>query len=209
MGNKSLRPERNRSFDFGIEQRLWDDRAKLEVNWFDNRFRDLVEFNILTFTPQFTASFINVDAAKANGAEVILETAPRAGLKFTAGYTYLETRVTRSPSPPGSVFATGNTLFRRPRHSGSLGAIWNWRKLTASPTLTYVGRRTDNDFVGFAPPFTSDPSYSRLDLAWTYRVSKRFSYVGIITNALDRRYMEALGFPALPIAFRTGGRFTF
>jgi hypothetical protein len=48
-----------------------------------------------------------------------------------------------------------------------------------------------------------------LDLAWTYRVSKRFSYMGVITNALDRRYMEALGFPALPIAFRTGGRFTF
>src|SRR5437763_759480 len=122
MGNKSLRPERNRSFDFGIEQRLWNDRAKLEVHWFDNRFRDLVEFNILTFPPQFTASFINVAAAKANGAEVILETAPRAGLKFTAGYTYLETRVTHSSSPPGSVFATGNTLFRRPRNSGSLGA---------------------------------------------------------------------------------------
>lgn len=209
LGNPNLRPERNRSFDFGVEQRLWNDRAKFEVNWFDNRFRDLVEFNVISFVPEFTASFINVDTAKANGAEFIVETAPTTGLKFTAAYTYLNTQITKSSSPPGSVFATGNSLFRRPRHSGSLGATWNWRKLTANSTLTYVGRRADNDFAGFDPPFTSDPSYIRLDFAWTYRVTKRFSYVGIITNALDRHYMEALGYPALPIAFRTGGKFTF
>ena len=91
-------------------------------------------------------------------------------------------------------------LFTLKIHRGEGMALlaMNWKK-----------DKPSNDFVGFAPPFTSDPSYSRLDLAWTYRVSKRFSYVGIITNALDRRYMEALGFPALPIAFRTGGRFTF
>jgi outer membrane cobalamin receptor len=67
----------------------------------------------------------------------------------------------------------------------------------------------DSDFEALQPPLTSDSPYTRLDLAWTYRVTKRFSYMGMITNALDRRYMEALGFPALPIAFRTGGKFTF
>ena len=149
------------------------------------------------------------DAAKANGAEVIVETAPVSGLKLTASYTYLNTLVTKSSMLPPSEFAAGNPLFRRPRHSGSFGALWNWRKLTASSTLTYVGRRSDSDFELLSPPLTSDSPYTRLDLAWTYRVSKRFSYMGVITNALDRRYMEALGFPALPIAFRTGGRFTF
>jgi outer membrane cobalamin receptor len=87
--------------------------------------------------------------------------------------------------------------------------MWNWHKLTASGSLAYVGRRVDSDFEALQPPLTSDSPYTRLDLAWTYRVTKRFSYLGMITNALDRRYMEALGFPALPIAFRTGGRFTF
>jgi len=208
MGNPKLRPERNRSFDFGVEQRLWSDRAKVEINWFDNRFRDLVEFDVTNFST-FAATFINVNAAKANGAEVIFETAPTAGLKLTAAYTYLNTLITQSSTPAGSIFAAGQGLQRRPRHSGSLGALWNWRKLTASSTLTYVGPRVDTDFVGFVPPFTSDPSYTRLDLAWAYHFSKRFTYVGAITNALDRSYMEALGFPALPIAFRMGGRFTF
>jgi len=208
LGNPRLRPERNRSFDFGIEQRLWNDRAKVEINWFDNRFRDLVEFKTLSFAP-FTGTFFNVNAARANGAEVILETAPMAGLKLTAGYTYLNTLITKSNTPLDPVFGIGQALFRRPRHSGSLGAIWNWRKLTASSLLTYVGNRVDSDFAGLVPPLTSDPWYTRWDLAWSYRFTKRFSYVGTITNALDRRYMEALGFPALPIEFRMGGRFTF
>lgn len=208
LGNPQLRPERNRSFDFGIEQRLSNDRVKLEVNWFDNRFRDLVEFETTNFMT-FTGSYFNVDAAKANGAEVIVEAVPITGVKLTAGYTYLNTLITRSSTPTDPVFGVGQGLLRRPRHSGSLGAIWQWRKLTASATAIYVGRRVDDDFVGFFPPFTSDPSYTRLDLAWTYRFSRKFAYVGAITNALDRSYMEALGYPALPIAFRMGGRFTF
>ncbi|MGH9515503.1 MAG: TonB-dependent receptor [Terriglobales bacterium] len=208
MGNPHLRPERNRSFDFGVEQRLLNDHAKLEINWFDNRFRDLVEFE--TTNPQtFAGSFFNVNAAKANGAEVILQTAPRAGVTLTAGYTYLNTLITKSSNPTDEVFGVGHTLFRRPRHSGSLGAIWNWQKLTASSTVFYVGSRADSDFVGLVPPITSDPSYTRWDLAWSYRFSKNFAYQGAITNALDRSYMEALGYPALPIEFRMGGRFTF
>jgi outer membrane receptor protein involved in Fe transport len=167
-----------------------------------------VEFETVSFTP-FVGSFFNLNAAKVSGAEVILETAPKAGIRLTAGYTYLNTRITQSSTPEDPIFGVGQELLRRPRHSGSLGAIWNWRKLTANSTLTYVGNRVDSDFEGLVPPLTSDPSHTRWDLAWTYRFSKRLAYVGAITNVLDRSYMEALGFPALPIQFRTGGRFTF
>ncbi len=208
LGNPRLRPERNRSFDFGVEQRLWSDRAKVEVNWFDNRFRDLVEFEVTNFQT-FEGTFFNVNAAKANGAEIIVEGAPTAGLKLTATYTYLNTLITQSSTPADPVFGVGNGLLRRPRHSGSVGAIWTWRKLTASSNLIYVGRRIDSDFEALEPPLTSNPWYTRWDLAGSYRLTRNFEYVVAITNVLDRSYMEALGYPALPIAFRTGGHFTF
>ncbi len=210
MGNPNLRPERSRSFDFGVEQRLFSDHAKVEVNWFDNRFRDMVQlFPTPTMNNPFAETYENLDGTKANGAEVMIETVPRAGLRFTASYTYLNAFITQSVTPNDLVFGVGRGLLRRPRHSASLGTAWSWRKLTASSTLTYVGRRVDSDFVGFQPPFTSDPSYTRWDLSWGYRFTKRLVYVGTITNALDRSYMEALGFPALPIEFRMGGKFTF
>lgn len=207
-GNPNLRPERTRSFDFGVEQRFWNDRAKVEVNWFDNRFRDLIEFETISFSP-FLGTYFNLNATKANGAEVILETVPWAGLRLTAEYTYLSSLVTESSTPTDPIFGVGQALLRRPRHSGSVGAIWTWRKLTANSNLVYVGNRVDSDFAGLVPPIISDPSYIRWDLAGSYRFTKRFSFLGAITNVLDRSYMEALGFPALPIEFRTGGRFTF
>jgi len=209
QGNSGLRPERSRSFDFGVEQRLFSDRTKVEVNWFDNRFRDMVQLEQTNPNNPSEETYENLDGSKADGAEVLIEIVPRNGLRFTAAYTYLNDFITKSTTPDSPIFGVGKGLLRRPRHSASLGTAWTWRKLTASSTLTYVGRRVDSDFLGFTPPFTSNPSYTRWDLAWAYHFTKRLVYMGTITNALDRSYMEALGFPALPIEFRTGGRFTF
>jgi outer membrane cobalamin receptor len=60
-----------------------------------------------------------------------------------------------------------------------------------------VGRRVDSDFSSLQPPLTSNDSYTRWDVAWSYRSSYRVTYFGVIENLLNRDYMEALGFPAL------------
>ena len=59
------------------------------------------------------------------------------------------------------------------------------------------------------PPLTSADPYTNWDFAWTYRITKQLSYIGVIENMLDRSYMEALGFPALRMTYRTGLRFRF
>ena len=206
LGNPNLRPERARSFDFGIEQRLWNNRARLEINWFDNRFKNLIEF---IATSPTTGSFTNIDSTKAQGAELIVETAPLKGFKFTAGYTYLNAEITKSEKPTDPLVGVGKGLLRRPRHSGSAGIVWDWRRLTLSSHAEYVGRRADSDFDFQNPPLTSEGSYTNWHLAWSVRVTKNFSYVGTVDNLLDQKYTEALGFPALRISYRTGARFNF
>ena len=39
-GNPDLLPERSRTVEAGIEQRLCRDRARVEATWFDNRYRE-------------------------------------------------------------------------------------------------------------------------------------------------------------------------
>ena len=192
MGNPNLRPERARSFDFGVEQRFCNDKTKVELNWFDNRFRDIVQFVSLPPTPTnpFPGTFENVSKSKANGAELIVQTVPVRGLSVTTGYTYLN-----------------NNLVRRPRHSGSLAVVWDWRKLTLSSTTVYVGRRADSDFLGLG--LTSGSPYSKWDIAWAYHITKQIAYTGVFENLLDRSYMEALGYPALRATYRTGLRVQF
>lgn len=206
LGNPELAPERTRSFDFGVEQRFWWDRGKLEVNWFDNRFRDLIGFEILSFVP-FTGSFFNVGRSKAKGAEVVLELAPGGGVHGRGSYTFLDSQITQSGAVFDPVFEEGNRLLRRPKHSGSLQVVWDWRRLTLASTTLFVGRRTDSDFSLLG--LTSNKSYTRWDLAWTYRTSYQVTYFGVIENLLNEDYMEVLGFPALKLNFRAGARVEF
>ncbi len=208
VGNPDLAPERVRSFDAGVEQRFWRDRAKLEVNWFDNRFRDLIAFQVISFVP-FTGSFFNVSRTQAKGTEVILELAPGWGLRGVGSYTWLDSQVTRSANPFSPVFQEGRPLFRRPRHSGSLRVFWDWRRLNITSSTVFVGRRVDSDFSALDPPLTSSPAYIKWDLAGTYRTAYRVSYFGVVENLLNQNYMEVLGFPALKLTFRAGARLEF
>jgi outer membrane cobalamin receptor len=206
FGNPELAPERARSFDFGVEQRFWTDRGKLEVNWFDNRFRDLIGFEIVDFVT-LSGSFFNIGRSKAKGAEAILELAPLPGLRGRGSYTFLDSQVTESGTVFDPVFEEGNRLLRRPKNSGALELFWNWRRLTVASTTFFVGRRTDSDFVLLG--LTSIEGYTRWDLAWNYRSSYRVTYFGVIENLLNEDYMEVLGFPALKLTFRVGARVEF
>lgn len=207
-GNPLLAPERTRSFDFGVEQRVWQDRGKLEVNWFDNRFRDQVAFQVTDFQT-FNGSFFNICRAKAKGAEGILEFAPVKGLRAVGSYTFLDSEITRSGSPFSPAFREGQSLLRRPRHSGSLRVFWDWRRMNITSSTVFVGRRVDSDFVGLDPPLIWNEGYTKWDLAWTYRSSYRVSYFGVIENLLNQDYREALGFPTLKLTYRAGLRFDF
>jgi outer membrane cobalamin receptor len=183
-------------------------RGKLEVNWFDNRFRDLIAFRVVSFVP-FTGSFFNVERSQAKGTEVVLELAPGWGLRGIGSYTWLDSQVTRSANPFDPVFGEGQSLFRRPRHSGSLRLFWDWRRLNITSSTVFVGRRVDSDFSALDPPLTSSKPYTKWDLAGTYRTTYRVSYFGVVENLLNQDYMEALGYPALKLTFRAGARVEF
>ncbi|MGH9804428.1 MAG: TonB-dependent receptor [Candidatus Acidiferrales bacterium] len=206
FGNPDLRPERARSFDFGIEQRFGRDRAKLEANWFDNRFRDLIAFEITSFVP-FTGSFFNIGRSQAKGSELILEVAPGGGLRARGHYTFLDSQVTESATVFDPVFEEGNRLFRRPKHSGALQVFWDWRRVSLSSTTLFVGRRTDTDFALLG--LTSSKGYTRWEVSAAYQSPHRVTYFAVVENLLNRDYMEVLGFPALKLMFRAGGRVSY
>ena len=206
FGNPALRPERARSFDFGFEQRFWYDRGKLEVNWFDNRFRDLIAFEITSFVP-FTGSFFNIGRTKAKGSELVLEIVPGHGLRARGSYTFLDSQITESGTVFDPVFEQGNRLFRRPKHSGSLQVFWEWRRFSLASTTLIAGRRTDSDFSLLG--LSSNKGYTRWDVNGAYQSSHHVTYFATVENLLNQDYMEVLGFPALKLVIRAGARLTY
>jgi iron complex outermembrane receptor protein/vitamin B12 transporter len=82
-------------------------------------------------------------------------------------------------------------------------------------TGTMVSRRDDSTFLFdqnygntmLLPNRNLDPSYQKLDLYGSFRITKRVSAFASMGNLLNQRYYEAFGYPALPFTFRSGIEF--
>src|SRR5260370_29235344 len=149
--------------------------------------------------------------AVGRGGEVQVEGGIRLGLSAGAAYTYTSTQILQAPAcTPAQfcdtqIFGAGEPLFRRPRHSANLLVNYLGKKWGGNLRGSFVGRRADSDFYGLG--YDHAPSYVLVDLGGWYAIHPTVTAYLHIDNALDRRYNEVVGYPALPINFRTGLRF--
>jgi len=202
--NSALKPERSRTFEAGLQQDLFHGKAVFLTTYFNNLFHD--QINYVEVDPvNFVGEYVNVNKALAHGAEVALQAKLRPRLLLNAAYTYTSTQILDNPAPIDPLYNPGEPLLRRPKHSATemlsyLGSHWGGN-LGAS----FVGRRPDDDFYGFNIRHAA--GYVRADVGGWYAVNSRVTTYLNIENALDRRYNEVVGYPALPVNVRAGLRF--
>src|SRR5262249_30203985 len=155
----------------------------------------------------FEGSFFNIGKTRARGVESNFRLGWNPRWEATGAYTFLNSRVLESASPFDPVFAPGQELFRRPKHSGYVDLRWKPGSWTLGATAILVGRRVDSDFSGLG--LTHNPGYGILNLLLSQRLNDSISWFVLVNNALDKEYMEVLGFPALRAHFRVGLRAGF
>jgi len=207
-GNPDLLPERSRSVEVGVDQRLASERAQLSLTWFDNRYKNLI--SLRTTNPvTFEAEYFNIGLTRARGMELAADVAPVTALRARAGYTLLDSEILESTSPFSAVLRQGQQLFRRPRHSGFAEIAWNRDRIAASLTGVFIGRFVDSDFASLQPPILEHPSYSTWDARLSFRARSQAAVLLSIDNLADADYMEPLGYRALRRAVRAGVRVGF
>ena len=169
-------PERSRSFDFGVEQNLLHNRARLGLTLFHNNYYDLIEFvsasalPLLGVPPDAVAAAeavggatINSDSFRARGAEITLDTNLGHGFRASGVYTYLDATVTKSftgdalapsfnpafPDIPIGAFSplVGARPFNRAPHTGSILLSYDRRRFNANITGSFIGRRDGSTFL--------------------------------------------------------------
>jgi vitamin B12 transporter len=208
MGNPNLEAERSTSVDLGVEQRLADDRARVELTWFGSRYRNIISTQTISFDP-FVSQYFNIGRSRARGLELSGEVTPSRGLLARAGYTRLDSKIIDSTSSFSEVFQPGQWLFRRPRHSGYVTVAATRARLTADVTGTFVGRRVDSDFSSLEPPLLSNDGFATWDVRAAYRLAPALSVTLAIDNLADADYMDPLGYTALGRAVRVGAKVGF
>jgi vitamin B12 transporter len=202
--NPGLKPEHTRAFEAGLQQDLLHGKYVFNATYFNNLFHD--QINYVTVDPiNFVGAYDNVNQALAHGAEADLQAKLRSRLLLNTAYTYTSTQILENPAPANSLYNPGQPLLRRPKHSATallsyLGSRWG-----GNVGASFVGRRPDSDFLGFGIDHAA--GYVRADVGGWYAVRPRITAYMNVENALDRRYNEVVGYPALPINFRAGVRF--
>lgn len=201
IGRPELRPERSRSWEVGAEQRVAGDRLVLGVTYFDQRFRDMVQYTYIDRTlDQSTPNFDNIGGALARGVELEGRARPAESVTLSATFAWLRTRVTDAGTGAGGTFEEGEPLLRRASRTATLSASWRTaRALSLSTTASYTGPRTDRDFTAGAT--VELPGYTTVDVAGEYALptgprAPALALTARVENLLDRRYQPVLGYDA-------------
>jgi len=209
VGDPNLKPEHTTSWELGAEQRFLRQRATVSVTWFDQRFRDLIQYSPAA---PGEPTYANLAAASSHGLEFGLGIRS-AIVGVSAQYTWVATRVTDAGASQSPVFLEGSPLIRRPAHSARLGV-----EMTAIPrvrafaNLRITGRRDDVDFRPFPAERVTLPAVAIVDLAAELDLLRRgagrpdIALRFQVRNLLDRKYETIVGFPGRHRAFLAGVR---
>lgn len=157
--------------------------------------------------PDFPGQYVNVNKAFAQGAEVVLQAKLRSRLFLNTAYTYTSSEYLDNPAPYDAVYDPGQPLLRRPKHSATEMLSYGGTSWGANLSGSFVGRRADSDFYGFG--ISHAAGYVLVAPSGWYAIDRHVSIYLMMSNALDRRYNEVVGYPSLPVNFRAGLRFRF
>src|SRR5688572_1324576 len=197
-GNPALQPERSRSVEVSVEQELGAEHSTIAVTWFDQRFRDRVDF--ISFPPDSAVfgTFANIGEATASGVEVEARARVAAGVGVSLSYAYLETEITED-----NLGREGQRLLRRPMHSANATLSWGRQRGSLAATLHRVGSRHDVGYVRL-------PWYTTLDIGGEMQFVRRgaldLSVTARLENALDERYESVSNYQAPGRTVLLGGR---
>ena len=199
FGNPVLQPEESLSYDFGVDQKLWNNRIRLGLTYFQNEFKNL----ITCCTPIPTAPFggpFNVGRARSAGVEFTSEVDVLPNLVASLNYTYTDSEN----------LATDRLLPREPRHRWNIGLTWE--PIAKLSLFTQVHVVTEQ-LEAFGEVYNS--GHTRVDVGGTWRILERMGLLkkleltARIQNLLNEGYAEVRGFPALGINALVGVRASF
>ena len=177
---------------------------------------------------------VNTEAFRAQGVETSVESGIGHNIFLRGGYTYLDAQVQRSfdsdnealgggyePTyngiPIGAISPlVGARPFRRPPHTGYFTATYAAKRLTVIFTSSFASRSDDSTYLEYADAFGGnslllpnrnlDYGYADLALGGSYQLLNWMDIFLQADNLLSDQHIAPIGYPSLPMNFRTGLR---
>jgi len=168
-GNPDLKPEKTKAWEIGIEKDLMKGDIILSVTYFDQSYNDLIQTDPNTWTAA------NIAKAAVKGIETGLKVRMSESFNIAAGYTYTDSKDKE----------TGEKLTRRPRDKFNISLAYSLKDLSLMTDFIFVGKRFDSSIR------KDLPSYSVLNLALNYKLTKVVTLFTRVENLFDSDYEES------------------
>ncbi|MCW2317680.1 vitamin B12 transporter [Rhodoblastus acidophilus] len=192
-GDPDLRPEDSIGYDFGVDQKLFDDRLTLSATYFNSDYNNLINYGYAATcaASQIYGCYYNVGRSRIQGLELSAEAVvfPEE-LRARLSYTNMDARN----------LATGDVIARRPHNKGSAALIYTGvPRLELEGRVTVVGANPDTNFNNATYVTTPVvlPAYARIDVYANYKLDHGLSVFGRIENLTDARYQEIANYGGL------------
>jgi outer membrane cobalamin receptor len=209
--NSDLKPERNFSYEAGVEQRFLAGRGTLDATWFHNHYSDLIVSSGGNLSRLTAFSTDNLSSSKMEGAELTAGYRPLRWLSLGGSYTWLETAVlaVNGGSFAQKYYYVGEPLVRRPKQSGSMVASIQYRNFSANVVGYFRGDTLDVEpTFGISAGVFRDHGYQNLGINVNYRLPQGVTLYANLRNALNQHYEEIYGYPSPLLNFVTGVKFS-
>jgi outer membrane cobalamin receptor len=209
--NPDLQPERNFSYEAGVEQRFLANRASLDATWFHNHYSDLIVSSGGSLSRLTAFSTDNLASSRMEGVELTAGYRPARWLTLGGSYTWLETEVlaVQGGSFAQKYFYIGEPLVRRPKHSGSMVTTFQYRHLSANIVGYFRGETLDTEpSFGISAGVFRNPGYQNVGVNINYALPHGLTVYANLRNALNQHYEEVYGYPSPLLNFVSGVKFS-
>jgi len=186
-GDPNLKPDESKSYDFGFEQSLLENKVSFGLTYFHNDFKNMIEWD------SGTSKYRNIGRAETKGFEIGAKLLPIQDLTIGANFSYLDTKDKE----------TGLELLRRPKRQVNLDINWRFlEKGNLNLDINYVGSCKAYGYI-------SQKDYATVNLFSSYDITDKFQIFGRIENLFDRAYEEVRGYATPGRSFYAGCKVTF
>ena len=206
--NPSLKPERTRGFDAGVERRFFHDVLSLDATFFYNRYYDLIVIlgGNLSVLSHYQSD--NIANSRALGTEYSARLRPARWFYITGWYTWMDSEILSLSGASGLApkpFTVGQQLLRRPANSAAFAATFTRGRVSGGLDGYFRGSILDVDpSYGASAGLFQNPGYANLGLNLNCALGRGLTAYGNLRNALDRHYEEVFGYPSPRLNFVAG-----
>ncbi len=212
FGDPQLQPEISSEYDGGFTT-SFGERASLTATYFSRRVHNLIVAVPAPGTP-FGVQAGNAGRVDVQGVEIVPSVTIIKGLTLSGNVTVLdETHANAKGAIAQPVRVAKHAASALVQYVRS-GNFLPHDRITASIVDNFVGDR-DDIMATFPFAIVNHPAYNRVDAVASYAPGIAYQWIHNeeafvrVSNMMDRRYSEALGFPAPSVNFVAGMKFDF